>query len=62
LGGKQRPVDRLSFLFGVHDLNQFFRARKAAHVRRQEVINAVNHRAQMVLVTYGRVIVFRRAI
>jgi hypothetical protein len=47
LGGKQQPVDWLSFLFGVHDLNQFFRARKAAHVSCQEVINAVDHRAQI---------------
>jgi hypothetical protein len=58
LGGKLQPVDWLSFLFGVHDLNQFFRARKAAHVSSQEVINAMDHRAQMVLVLYKRLIVF----
>src|SRR6185312_3184033 len=58
LGGKQQPVDWLSFLFGVHGLNQLFRAREAAHMSCQEVINAVNHRAQMVLVLCKRLIVF----
>ena len=39
-------------------MNQFYRAWKAAHVSCQEVINAVNHRAQMVLVLCKRLIVF----
>jgi hypothetical protein len=39
-------------------LNQFYRARKAAHVSCQEVINAMDHRAQMVLVLYKRLIIF----